>query len=316
MTSNSIIIAIICGLTAAMLFLSPMSLGGMGLMMSSFTALPLFVCVLGFGTIIGVISGVVAAAVVAIFMGPLGALTVLGATLAPALWIGHSAGLSRNESGAQEWFPLSQILFRLAAISALIVVVLGVVAGYSQQWAIDQSTAMISELVQMQGPADGGTTFLDAQAIEMRAKDIATLIPFMMPVSILLLMVINLRLAERIARRFSWIPRPREDLPSNVGLPTIACGVLLAAVGMSFMNNDLGLVARVVAGAFGGAFALVGLATIHFVSRGFAARPFLLPLVYVVLLFSRFIAPVFAVLGVAETLFHLRARFGGRAKST
>ena len=316
MKNNTIIIAIICGLTAALLFLSPLSLGSMGLMMSSFTALPLFVVVLGFGTKIGIISGVVAAAVVALFMGPIGALSVLGATLAPALWIGHSAGLSRDDSGTQEWFPLSQILFRLMIISALIVIILGIATGYSRQWAIEQSTALIGQMLQLQGDAADSAVFVDAQTIEMRATDIATLIPIMMPVSILLLMVVNLRLAERIARHLNWLLRPREDLPSKVSLPTMACGIFAAAVAASFVPNDIALVAQAVAGAFGGGFAIVGLASIHFVSRGFAARPFLLPLVYVVLLFSRFIAPVFSLLGVAETLFHLRARFAGRSKST
>ncbi len=315
MNKTTLPIAVICGLIAAVLFLSPMTMGGFGLFLSSFTALPLFVVVLGFGTRAGMISGAVSAFCVAIFLGPIGAISVLGATMAPALWIGHSAGLSRNDDGQEEWFPLSQILFRLTAISAAIVIILGAVSGYSPQFAFEQTSAMIRQMVEAQGSVDGAPLFSDAD-IATRAADIASLVPFMMPVSILLLMVLNLRLAERFARRRKWILRPREDLPSAVGLPPIACGIFAIAVAASFVSGSLGLVAQVIAGAFGGAFVLVGLATIHFMTRGLAARPFLLPVVYMVVFFSRFIGPVFAVLGVAETLFQLRARSAAGPKST
>ena len=133
MTNRSIAIAVICGLIAAVLFVSPLSLGSLGLAMSSFTALPLFIAVLGFGTVIGTIACAVAALAVGLFMGPISGISVLIATLAPAVWIGHSAGLSRDDNGVQEWFPLSQILFRLAVISAGIVLVIGIITGYSHQ---------------------------------------------------------------------------------------------------------------------------------------------------------------------------------------
>ena len=317
MTNRSIAIAVLCGLIAAVLFVSQFSLGGiMGLAMSSFTALPLFIAVLGFGTVISTIACVVAVLAVGIFMGPISGISVLIATLAPAVWIGHSAGLSRDDSGVQEWFPLSQILFRLAVISAGIVLVIGIVTGDNHQRALDLATGMMSQLAEMQAQTGENGALIPQADIEARARDIANLIPIIMPVSILLLMVINLRLAERFVRRRGWILRPKDDLPTAVNMPPMAAIILLIAVAVSFMSNDIGTMAQVVAGAFGGAFVLVGLATIHFVTRGLAIRPFLLPIVYIVLFFSRFIAPAFAVIGVAESLFNIRARFSGPPKST
>ena len=318
MNNRSIAIAVLCGLIAAVLFVSPLSLGSLGMGLSSFTAMPLFVAVLGFGTVIGMIACAVAALAVGIFMGPISGFSVLLATLAPAVWIGHSAGLSRDDSGVQEWFPLSQILFRLAVISAGIVLIIGVITGYSHQWALDQVSAMMSQFadVQNQSGAGGAGPLISQQEIETRAKDIATLIPIIMPVSILLLMIINLRLAERFVRRRGWMLRPKDDLPSAVNMPPMAAIIVAVASVLSFMSNDLGTMAQVVAGAFGGAFLMVGLATIHFITRGLAVRPFLLPIVYIVLLFSRFIAPIFALIGVAESLLSIRARFAGPPKST
>ncbi|MGI9363638.1 MAG: DUF2232 domain-containing protein [Rhizobiaceae bacterium] len=316
MTSRTILIAIVCGLIAALLFLSPLTLGGMGLVMSSFTALPLLIAVMGFGTVVGIISGVVAAGAVAIFFGPLGAASVLFATLAPALWIGHSVGLSRNDSGVEEWFPLSQILFRLTIISALIVTAMGIITGYSQEWALNQSLSMMGQITELQQNNGDGAQLIDQAAMEARARDIAVLIPYMLPVSILLLMVINLRLAERFVRRRGWMLRPKDDIPATANMPSIASAIFVVAAIISFANNDLGLIAKVIAGAFGGGFALVGLATVHFVTRGLAARPFILPIVYAVLLFSKFVAPVFAFIGLAENLLHIRARTTRPPKST
>lgn len=316
MNSTSILVGVICGLIAAVLFLSPLSLGAMGVAMSSFTAMPLFIAVLGFGTYVGILAGVISAACVAIFLGPVGAASVLCATLAPALWIGHSAGLSRDDNGVREWFPVSQILFRLAMISALIVITVGILTGYSSDWAIQQSKEIMQQISGLQQQAGDETVVLDQTALDARARDIASLIPFMMPVSILLLMVINLRLAERFVRARDWMLRPKDDLPASVNLPVAATGVFLLAVALSFLDSQTGVAAKVVAGAFGCAFLLVGLATIHFVSRGWSSRILLLAAVYLVLILSFLIAPLLAVLGVAESLFNLRSRLTGGPRST
>ena len=309
MKNTSIQIAVICGLIAALLFLSPIPLGGLGMILSSFTALPLFVVALGFGTTAGIISGVIAAIIVGVFFGPLGAFSVIAATLAPALWIGHSAGLSRDDTGTVEWFPISGLLLRLAAISAAIVIVIGVFSSYSTQWATDQATTIMKQFVQIQSEANNGLPVLSDEQIASRAADIAIMVPFMMPVSLLFLMVINLRLAERFVRARGWMLRPKDYLPAAVQLPPLAAAILGVSVVGSFMSNELGLIAKVIAGAFGGAFLLVGLATVHFITRGVAARSFLLPLTYVALFLSRIIAPAMAIIGVAETLFRLRDRF-------
>ena len=66
------------------------------------------------------------------------------------------------------------------------------------------------------------------------------------------------------------------------------------------------------AGAFGGAFVLVGLAVVHFITKDVKGRAFILPLAYVALFFSTFIAPVFAAIGIAETLFQVRVRMTPR----
>ncbi len=316
MNNKYILIAVICGLLTAMLFISPLSLGSMGVALSSFTAFPLFISVLGFGTVAGIISGATAAFVVAIMFGPLGALSVLGATLGPALWIGHTVGLSRNDDGHEEWYPLSLLLLRLTAISAAVVVIIGFLSGYSIEWANEQTAALMKELSALQAQANPDAAPLSDELIAQRSARIAAMIPYLMPVSILILMVLNLRLAERFTRARGWMKRPKDDIPAGTALPMFAVSIFAAGAVGSLLSNDLGLVAKVIAGAFGGAFIMVGLATVHHLSRGLKARPYLLPVVYITLFMSIIIAPFVAALGVAETLFQLRTRFAAKSPKT
>ncbi len=317
MKPNPNLIAILCGLLAATLFLGQTSLGLMGSILSSFTAFPLFVSVLGFGTMAGVISGAVATLVVGLFFGPWGALIIVILTLGPTLWIGHMAGLSRDEDGVAEWFPLSTILLRMALMSAIIAIAMGVFSGYSTTMATDQIKGFMSQVVDLQSKTGQTPPLLNAAEIDSRANAMAAVIPIAFPASLLLLLVVNLVLGERFARKRGWMLRPKDDLPSSVSLPLIAVGIFIASVALALLlKGQAGLIAQVVAGAFGAAFVIVGLATIHHLTRGRPGRSTMVGMAYVTLLFTRIIAPIIAVLGVAETLFHLRSRYAAGKSRT
>ncbi|MEM8749570.1 MAG: DUF2232 domain-containing protein [Pseudomonadota bacterium] len=303
MNNRSTLIAIVCGLLTALFFLAPLTLGSLGMAMSTFTALPLFVSALGFGTVAGIISGVVGAVVVAGFTGIYGAMGVGLATLLPALWIGHMVGLSRDDTGTTEWFPVSTILFRMALMAAVITILIGVIAGYSDERTLEQTREILKQFA-----ADASELAQTEEQQERMAQSLVRIVPFVAPVSLLLLMIINLLLGARIARAQGWMLRPKTHLPSETALPQIAVAVFAAAVVGSFVPGSVGLVAKVVAGAMAGAFLLVGLATAHTLTMQVPARGMMLVAMYVLLTFSRFLALAMALLGVAETLFQLRAR--------
>ena len=161
MKNNPNLIAVFCGLLAAWLFLGQVTLGGPGALMSTFTAMPLFVSVLGFGTRAGLISSAVAAIAVGGMFGIPGAMAFVLLTLVPTIWVGHMVGLSREEGGAQDeesdaqWFPISTILFRMAVMSAVIALILGVVSGYSHEWATQQIITVFSQFIEIQATAAG-----------------------------------------------------------------------------------------------------------------------------------------------------------------
>ncbi len=309
MNNKPTLIAVACGLITAMLFLAPLTLGGLGFVMSTFTAMPLFVVALGFGTFNGIVAGVVAAVAVSVFTGFYGALAVGGATLFPAIWIGHMIGLSRDENGEAEWFPVSTILFRMALMCAAIVFGFGALIGYTPELALEQAQAIMQQIAAAQSQASGAEV-LSAEVIKEQSAAIANLIPLAMPISLLLLMVLNLILAARFARKRGWILRPQVNLPLETAMPQVAVGVFAIAIALSFLSGPIALIAQVITGAMVGAFLLVGLATLHFLTIGTPIRGVFLGITYFALLMSRTLAGVVALIGVGETLFQIRARRG------
>lgn len=315
MDQRTLLIAVACGLIAAIFFLSPLWFAGLGFALSTFTAMPLFVSVLGFGTIAGAISGVVAAVVVGLVAGPLGALAVFGVTMAPALIIGHLAGLVRNDDGADEWYPLSRILVIMITISAAIALVVGTLSGLADTETLMQNAREMVRGMLAGGPLSGDNA-PDEALIERQVANVARLIPFIMPISIMLLMLMNFVFGMRIARRRGWVLRPPEDLPTSIALPGWAAVVFAAATFLALSGGTIGFAGKIVSGAFAGGFILVGFATLHFLTRGMGARTLLLWILYIWVLILSFLALLIVALGVAETLFGLRARRARPTQST
>jgi hypothetical protein len=92
-------------------------------------------------------------------------------------------------------------------------------------------------------------------------------------------------------------------------LPNEALAAFGVAVVVAFVPGALGYAAGAVAGAFGGALALIGLAVLHATSIGNSIRLLILIAVYVLLVFFGGLPLVLlTVLGIAEAFLHLRAR--------
>jgi hypothetical protein len=100
-------------------------------------------------------------------------------------------------------------------------------------------------------------------------------------------------------------------------MPAGAAVAFVVALAASFLPVPLAAVAAVVAGAFGCALALIGLAVLHALTIGSNARTVLLTITYFLLILLGFPILVLAALGLGETLLHLRARrFGGAPPAT
>ena len=308
MKNKSILIAVICGLLTAVMLFAPLRLGVAGAVILFLSVLPLHVSTLGFGTIAGLLSAAVAAIVFAIGYGPLPAIASFALTLLPAVWLGHMAGLVREEENGAEWFPLSTLLFRLILLCAILVIATGIMSGYDAETLSASIDQLYANMFSAMKDTPSGVKVPDAATIENLAKQGARILPVIMPISLILMHVINLFLGARFAPSREWMLRPRDDIPASTSLPTVAVALLALALVGTIFGGNIALIAKIFVGALTAGFAMVGLAVIHFMLRGSPFKNMVLTLCYAVTLFTLFPAFIFAAIGLAETLIGIRFR--------
>ena len=145
------------------------------------------------------------------------------------------------------------------------------------------------------------------------AHDLAVLMaraawPAVAGVSFLVLMS-NLWLAARVVQISDRLRRPWPDIPRELRVPRLLAFVLAVALGACFAGGEMAAIAAVVAAVLGCAFAMQGLAVVHDVTRGSAARVPLLATTYLLLALTvPWPLAVLALVGLADAGFSLRDR--------
>jgi hypothetical protein len=125
-----------------------------------------------------------------------------------------------------------------------------------------------------------------------------------------LIYVVNLWLAGRIVRVSGRLRRPWPDLAALI-LPAFTPALTAAAIAGSFLPDLAGVTAGILAASLLTAYALLGFAVLHILTRGMNYRVLLLGAAYgAVMMFGW---PVLAVslLGLADAAFNLRRRASG-----
>ncbi|MEM7301570.1 MAG: DUF2232 domain-containing protein [Pseudomonadota bacterium] len=305
MNTKTILFAIIAGLAAAVMSAAPQSGSGFGLALSFFAAVPIIVVCLGWGTLSAIIASAIAA-LATVLAGDFQSGIVLAlVTVLPAAWIGHMTSLSRiDDDGQETWFPLGDILFRATLYFAILTVALGIMVGFTTEKLTEAIAQLMREFLaqsQQQGQ-------IDPDALLNNARYYAYVLPFVIPVSMMFLMLTNWLIATRLARNFNLTPRPRDYIAGTLDLPIMALPAFAVAVIASLLGGSIGLMAQPFVGALGFALSLVGLAVLHLISTGRSGRGALLAIVYTLILFLGIPLVIFTALGIAELLMRIRAR--------
>lgn len=308
MRPSAILIALAAGAASALLFA--------GLVMQSTTAIglslaapiPIAIASLGWGSAAGFLAAAAAAVIIAAVMSSLPSGLTLFATLTlPVAIAGHLAGLARpaavpapgsgagTAQPALDWYPLERVLMAitLSVIAACLFV--GWFVGFDPEEIGPAIEAALSE----EGLA--GVDPVTQDQIAELSRVVVDLVPFIQPAALVVTLVTGLYLGALVVRISGRLPRPKDDLPSATSLPKAALAFFALGVAGSFAGGTLGLVSNVVAGGFGAAFTLVGLAAVHRLTRGRPARGLLLFTAYAALLLLTFPIVAFAALGIYET---------------
>lgn len=313
MLRNAYLIAAGAGFVSALAFISAM-------VGSAFTssllfviaALPIYVAGVGWswaaallatsiGSLLLVLAGAKGAAM--IFAGVIGM---------PAVLLTQLAEQRRTVSDGQGttavfWAPPGLLVILAAALSSIISV--SIVSLMHEE--MPKLRTEIEKFIKTT-PQVSGQQELTAEQISQIVDTVVLVLPAAVAIVPMIAAVFNLWLAGRIVRAAGNLRRPWPDLAA-MSFPRGTPLVLAAAGLFSSMLAGIGAIAAVaVFGAFFVAYLLLGLAVIHFITRGKPWRPFALWAVYIgLLLINVWVALPIILLGLADSIFSLRGRSSG-----
>lgn len=312
----SLLVPAALGLLSATLTLASVTVPALGILTLPFSTAPLFYAGLTRNVRGAGLASAVALTAALVFTGIGGVAVLALLAVGPAMIVAWYANLSRpvdeaDPDGPVEWFPLPEIMARLVIYVALAVLVVVALVGYDPDALSGQLSAAVGELLSEAARQNPDVILPAEERIETQAQLFARFLPAIMPAGLVLVLFTSLGVASLVARARNSQRRVRDDVPAQAGLPLPAAVVFGVAIGCLLIGLFT-VAAMTVVGALGVAFGLVGLAVIHYLMRGRPSRTATLVLLYLgVILFTPLWIGLVA-LGLAETVFGLRARIAHR----
>jgi hypothetical protein len=287
-----VLVGLGAGAAAAMLFASVVSGSMAAIFLFYLAPLPILIAALGWSHVAGLIAAASAAAVVGFLSGVFFVSVFIIAF--GAWWLGYLALLARPAAngGGQglEWYPVGRLVLWTAVISA--VIVMAAIPNFGTDQASLQATLRKTY----------ERILRDQSAIDL----LVAVVPAAAAVFSTITNAINLWLAGRIVAISGRLRRPWPDL-SAMRLPPAASGLLAIAVAGSFLPDLPGVFSGVFAASLLMAYAILGFAVLHAITRGIASRVILLAGAYVATTFGWPLLAM-AVLGLADAAFDIRSR--------
>lgn len=305
------LIALIAGAASALMFASIVSGALISLVLVYLAPLPLMLAAIAWGPLCGALGGLVATLVIAGALSPPLALGYGLAFALPGWWLGHLAMLGRplasgiagsDAASLQvEWYPLGRILLWIAALATLLT------AG--SLYSLGSDASAISDAMR-RGFAKILSLVSETTVTESdpRVGLMVAVIPVLVAASQMATLTLNLWLAAKVAAVSGRLHRPWPDL-SGTSLPPMTLVALCVALAFSFFSGMTGILSVVVTTVLMMAYALVGLAVLHTITRDLANRGFWLATAYAILLMFSVSLVLLTALGLADAVFGFRERF-------
>ncbi|MDX2257545.1 MAG: DUF2232 domain-containing protein [Hyphomicrobiaceae bacterium] len=207
----------------------------------------------------------------------------------------------QNPDG-REWYPVGRLVVWAGTLAASISAGMLLVVGQSAEALKSALRKSLADYVEATMPKSGGAALSDADLDRLTDVTLA-LLPPVAAMMIMLCLLLNLWLAASLLHASGQLQRPWPDIAAftlPAGAP-LALGALIIAA--SVLEGVAGLVAAAAAGAIYLAFVLLGLAILHYVSRGKAWRTPILWAAYLALvIFNTGFSLLLAVIGLTEPI--------------
>jgi len=305
-------LAVVGGFASALLMLAIASGASLSLVLFLFSPLPIMLVGIGWDHRAAALAGAVGTVVLGVVLGWAGARGYLASIAVPGWLLSFIAmrRWGRNEpDAATGWCRPGTLVLWTAGLGALLVFVSVPAFGLSlSAYRAGMSHAFEVFLRRETDAAANAPVILPSggDATHMAAL-FALILPPLGAASWMVVTLVNLWLAARIARAAGHLARPWPPVPT-LTLPRATLIVFAAAIGLGFAPGFTGLFGQVVGATLFVAFVLVGLAVVHAGTHGFKGRFFVLLGVYLMLAIQMWTALILAVLGVADQIIGLRHR--------
>lgn len=309
-------IGLMAGVCAALLFTA--GAGGAFLtktILFMLAPLPMFLAGLGWGPVAVVAAGVAGVAMSAVLHGANLAIVFLASIALPVpllCWLAHlrrPAGDASAGSGmAMEWYPAGRLLAWIAVIAGVLSM-LSVLSSGTDIETITASTKQFVERMTQAWTASGGRP-PTADEIAWFTTLFVRFMPAATAMSWIFMIVVDFWLAGRILRASGRLIRDWPVLAA-IDLPPAMVLGLAASLALSFGTGMVALIAGGFVSAFITAYAMLGLAVLHWITYGKPGRPMALTFAYIAcfVLVPYGTIPI-AMLGLLESILRLRSRSG------
>ena len=288
-----VLVGLGAGAAAALLFASVVSGSLAAVFLFYLAPLPIMIAALGWSHMAGLIAAASATAAVAALSGVF--LIAVPVIAFGAWWLGYLALLARpatnGAGGALEWYPVGRLVLWAAVIGTL------VVAAAVPNFGTDQ------ESLQAALRKTYERILRDQALIDV----LVVAVPPAAAVFSTITNGFNLWLAARVVKISGRLKRPWPDL-ATLALPASSSALLAAAIAGSFLPDLPGLLSGVFAASLLMAFAILGLAVLHTITRGMSSRGVVLAGLYATTVVFTWPVLAISILGLADTVLNIRGR--------
>ncbi len=313
---GNVLIGLVAGLITAVVFISATTgplLSRVVLLL--LTPLPLFLVGFGWGWMATLAAGVVGTLAMALVTTPaFGAVFAISQAIPSAVLVylvtlnrpAAAPGPDVDPNTGIEWYPVGRIVIWAAAISGLMALAAMLMIGPDLDTLRAAIRKLIDEVLKPQIEAMNGGKVLQESDIGNLTEAGLYILPAATAFSWMLTVLFNLWLAGRITLASGKLPRPWPDIPA-MRFPRSTPLALAATTAFTFIPGYVALAASAVSGALYFAYVLMGLAVIHYITRGQPWRPFALWGLYAALFILNTGVPVvIAILGLADGFVSIR----------
>ncbi|MEA2925159.1 MAG: hypothetical protein QOD25_2281 [Alphaproteobacteria bacterium] len=288
-----VLVGLGAGAAAALLFASVVSGSLAAVFLFYLAPLPIMIAALGWSHLAGLIAAASATAVVGVLSGVF--LIAVPVIAFGAWWLGYLAMLARpatNGGGdVLEWYPVGRLVLWAAVIGTLIV------AAAVPNFGVDQ------ESLQAALRKTYERILRDQALIDV----LVVAVPPAAAIFSTITSAFNLWLAARVVKISGRLKRPWPDLAALALSPSTSA-LLAAAIAGSFLPDLAGVLSGVFAASLLMAFAILGFAVLHAITRGMRARIIMLTGLYAAAAVFGWPVLAVALLGLAESILNIRSR--------